>query len=98
MFLLLPYHIQQGQRPSKSDGRFWGDRSRNWGEGWWVSGTGLGELFQKLNICKRPSYKNISLVKATEGSGDDGAAGLVGAGELLQVQPSSAVLSLGTTQ
>ena len=62
------------------------------------SGTGLGELFQKLNICERPSYKNISLVRAKEGSGDDGAAGLVGAGELLQVQPSSAVLSLGTTQ
>ena len=66
--------------------------------GVWGSGTGLGELFQKLNICERPSYKNISLVRATEGSGDDGAAGLVGAGELLQVQPSSAVLSLGTTQ
>ena len=57
-FLHFPYQIVEGQRPSKSEGRFWGE----------------------------------------EGPAGGGGGGGGGAGEEFQVEASSAVLELGSTQ
>ena len=61
-FLLFPYQSVEGQRPSKSEGRFW------------VEGG------------------------PAAGGGGGGGGGVGGAGEEFQVEASSAVLELGSTQ